>query len=89
MNADLQHPPELLPAMIAKWREGYEDVYMVPETAGRDDLVERLGRAFLHRFSRELRLPAEGGDFRLLGAPAVAAIRRLPERARFMRGIYH
>jgi polyisoprenyl-phosphate glycosyltransferase len=89
MNSDLQHPPELLPAMIAKWREGYEDVYMVPQAPGPAGLGERLGRFFLRRFARELRLPAEGGDFRLLGAPVVAAIRRLPERARFMRGIYH
>jgi polyisoprenyl-phosphate glycosyltransferase len=89
MNSDLQHPPEFLPAMIAKWREGYEDVYMVPQTSGQAGLRERLGRSFLRRFARELRLPAEGGDFRLLGAPVVAAIRLMPERARFMRGIYH
>jgi len=92
INSDLQHPPELLPAMLAKFHEGYEDVYMVPRRPSDSGLADRLGRRIFHhavRLASDLRLPPEAGDFRLLSGAAVAAIARLPERARFMRGIYH
>ena len=92
MDSDLQHPPEMVPAMLAKWREGYEVVYMVRQVRGDVGLLGRLGRRFFYlvfRMASDVRLPPEAGDFRLLDPVVVAAIRRLPERTRFMKGIYH
>ncbi len=92
MDSDLQHPPEMLPAMLAKWREGNEVVYMVRQVRGDVGPLGRLGRRFFYlvfRVASEVRLPPEAGDFRLLDPVVVAAIRRMPERTRFMKGIYH
>jgi glycosyltransferase involved in cell wall biosynthesis len=91
MDSDLQHPPEMLPAMLAKWREGYEVVYMVRQARGDVGLIGGLGRRLfylLFRIASDVRLPPEAGDFRLLDRVVVRAIRRLPERTRFMKGIY-
>jgi glycosyltransferase involved in cell wall biosynthesis len=92
MDSDLQHPPEMLPAMLAKWREGYEVVYMVRQVRGDVGLLGKLGRRLFYlvfRMASDVRLPPEAGDFRLLDPVVVAAIRRMPERTRFMKGIYH
>jgi polyisoprenyl-phosphate glycosyltransferase len=92
MDSDLQHPPEMLPAMIGKWREGFEVVYMVRQMRGSMGLLGNLGRRLFYlvfRMASEVRLPPEAGDFRLLDPVVVAAVRRLPERTRFMKGIYH
>jgi len=92
MDSDLQHPPEMLPAMIGKWREGFEVVYMVRQMRGNVGLLGKLGRRFFYlvfRLASDVRLPPEAGDFRLLDPVVVAAIRRLSERTRFMKGIYH
>jgi glycosyltransferase involved in cell wall biosynthesis len=92
MDSDLQHPPEMLPAMLAKWREGNEVVYMVRQVRGDVGLLGKLGRRFFYlvfRMASDVRLPPEAGDFRLLDPVVVQAIRRLPERTRFMKGIYH
>jgi polyisoprenyl-phosphate glycosyltransferase len=92
MDSDLQHPPEMLPAMVAKWREGFEVVYMVRQSRGDVGLLGGLGRRLFYltfRLASDVRLPPEAGDFRLLDALVVRAIRSLPERTRFMKGIYH
>ncbi len=92
MDSDLQHPPEMLPAMVAKWREGFEVVYMVRQVRGDVGLAGRLGRSLFYlvfRMAADIRLPPEAGDFRLLDPVVVTAIRRMPERTRFMKGIYH
>ena len=91
MDSDLQHPPEMLPAMVATWREGAEVVYMVREERVDAGLLTRIGRKLFYlifRLAADIRLPPEAGDFRLLDAAVVVAIRRLPERTRFMKGIY-
>jgi polyisoprenyl-phosphate glycosyltransferase len=91
MDSDLQHPPEMLPAMMAKWREGYEVVYMVRQARGDVGLIGGLGRRLfylLFRITSDVRLPPEAGDFRLLDGVVVRAIGQLPERTRFMKGIY-
>ena len=69
MDSDLQHPPEMLPAMIGKWREGFEVVYMVRQMRGNVGLLGKLGRRFFYlvfRLASDVRLPPEAGDFRLL-----------------------
>ncbi|MCO5092411.1 MAG: glycosyltransferase family 2 protein [Bosea sp.] len=91
MDADLQHPPETIPAFLAKWREGYLNVY--GQRSGREDETA-LKRGFAKLFYRifgyfgETPLPEGAGDFRLLDRKAVDALRALPERARFSKGLY-
>ncbi len=92
MDSDLQHPPEMVPAMLAKWREGFEVVYMVRQVRGDVGLLGKLSRRLFYlifRMASDVRLPPEAGDFRLLDPVVVTAIRRMPERTRFMKGIYH
>jgi glycosyltransferase involved in cell wall biosynthesis len=91
MDADLQHPPETIPVFLAKWREGYLNVY--GQRSDRDG-ESRLKRNFAKMFYRlfasfgETQLPEGAGDFRLLDRKVVDALRALPERARFSKGLY-
>jgi glycosyltransferase involved in cell wall biosynthesis len=90
IDADLQDPPELIPRLIEEWEQGSDVVYAVREQRegeGRMKLV--TARWFSAIFSRlaELDIPANAGDFRLLSRRAVAALKQMPERSRFMRGM--
>ncbi len=91
LDADLQHPPEMIETFVARWREGYKNVY--GQRIDRSD-DSALRRALTQRFYKifgsvgETRLPEGAGDFRLLDAQAVEALRRLRERARFNKGLY-
>jgi polyisoprenyl-phosphate glycosyltransferase len=92
MDSDLQHPPEMIPELVARWRAGAEVVYMVREERVDAGLLNRVGRwvfYLIFRMAADVSLPPQAGDFRLLDAAVVAAIRRLPERTRFMKGIFH
>ncbi|MDE2363635.1 MAG: glycosyltransferase family 2 protein [Hyphomicrobiales bacterium] len=91
IDADLQHPPEVIPAMIAKWREGYENVYgQRTDRMGDAPLRRALTRRFYTLFEQfgETPLPPGAGDFRLLDRKAVNALLRMRERARFSKGLY-
>ena len=91
MDADLQHPPEVIPAFLAKWREGYLNVYGTRADRDGEGQVKRgFARAFYRLFSvfGETDLPEGAGDFRLLDRKAVDALKALPERARFSKGLY-
>ncbi len=91
IDADLQHPPEMIATFVQRWREGYKNVY--GQRVDRSD-DSRLRRALTQRFYKifgsvgETRLPEGAGDFRLLDAQAVAALRTLRECARFNKGLY-
>jgi glycosyltransferase involved in cell wall biosynthesis len=91
MDADLQHPPETIPAFIAKWRQGYAMVY--GERSGRET-ESAVKRYFAERFYKvfarfgETPLPNGAGDFRLIDRRAVEAMRAMGEKARFSKGIY-
>ena len=91
MDADLQHPPEVIPQFLARWREGYKNVYAIRMDRDTDSPLRRY---LTHRFYKifesfgETILPPGAGDFRLLDAQAVAALRQMPERARFTKGLY-
>lgn len=91
MDADLQHPPEVVEAFVARWREGYLNVYGTRVDRETDS---RLRRLFTRRFYRlfaalgETALPPGAGDFRLLDRQCVLALRAMPERARFSKGLY-
>ena len=91
IDADLQHPPEMIPDMVAKWREGYDVVYAVRRERTGQSLLSRLqARAFYWLFEKlsEVKMPREVGDFRLLDRKVVDAINAMPERTRFMKGIF-
>ena len=91
LDADGQDPPELLPEFVAKWREGYDDVHgtrLAREGEG------AFKRASAHGFYRVIGalsrtpVPRDTGDFRLLSPRALAALRQLRERHRFMKGLF-
>ncbi len=91
MDADLQHPPEVIPAFLEKWREGYLNVYGTrADRDGESQMKRGFARAFYRLFSvfGETELPEGAGDFRLLDRKAVDALKALPERARFSKGLY-
>ena len=91
MDADLQHPPETIPAFLAKWHEGYLNVYgQRTDRAGETRMKRGFAKLFYRLFGYfgETPLPEGAGDFRLLDRKAVDALRALPERARFSKGLY-
>jgi len=91
LDADLQDPPELIPELLAKWQEGYDVVNAVRLSR---DGESWLKRASAHAFYRiinrmsEVDISADTGDFRLLSRPVLDALKRLPERRRFMKGLF-
>jgi polyisoprenyl-phosphate glycosyltransferase len=90
IDADLQDPPELIPDLIAEWSQGADVVYAVRrERKGETRIKIVTARWFSKLFTRlaELDIPTNVGDFRLLDRRAVSALRRMPERNRFMRGM--
>ena len=91
MDADLQHPPEMIELFIEKWLQGYDMVYGQRIDRASDGHVRRaLTRSFYHVFERfgEVKLPDGAGDFRLLDRKVIDVIRQMPERARFSKGLY-
>jgi polyisoprenyl-phosphate glycosyltransferase len=91
MDADLQHPPETIEAFVAKWREGYKNVYGQRVDRETDSPARRmLARRFYELFDMfgETPLPPGAGDFRLLDRQAVESLRAMGERARFSKGLY-
>jgi polyisoprenyl-phosphate glycosyltransferase len=91
MDSDLQHPVAMIPVFFARWREGYEMVYGV--RANRDDegfWKRKLTGWFYQLLRRASRIPIQpdAGDFRLLDRKVVDALKALPERSRFMKGLY-
>lgn len=90
MDGDLQHPPELIPEMLARWQAGAKMVTAVRRSRDTDPWLRRqLSRGFYGLFRRvsEVALAEGGGDFRLFDRAVVDAINSLPERTRFMKGI--
>jgi polyisoprenyl-phosphate glycosyltransferase len=91
MDADLQHPPEVIESFVAKWREGYAMVYGQRSDREDESAMKRgFARLFYRLFARfgETALPEGAGDFRLIDQKGVAVLRALPERARFSKGLY-
>ena len=90
MDADGQDPPELLPELIARWREGYDVVYAVRASRAGETFLKKATAAAFYRTLRritQIDIPVDTGDFRLMGRRAVEAFRRMPERHRFTRGM--
>lgn len=91
MDVDLQDPPEALAKMIAQWRAGFDVVYGVRDNRESDSLPKRLTADLYYRAHNWLshdKIPEHAGDFRLLDRKVVDVIRRMPERNRFMKGLF-
>lgn len=91
MDADLQHPPELVAEFIEKWRAGYRIVYGVRAGRESDSFLRRiLSRLFYKVFNALARtdIPEDAGDFRLLDRRAIDAMNALDETSRFNKGLF-
>jgi glycosyltransferase involved in cell wall biosynthesis len=91
LDVDLQDPPEALPKMIAQWRAGFDVVYGVRDNRESDSLPKRITADFYYRAHNWLsndKIPEHAGDFRLLDRRVVDVIRQMPERNRFMKGLF-
>ncbi|GAB4530334.1 MAG: glycosyltransferase family 2 protein [Anaerolineales bacterium] len=90
IDADLQDPPELIPEMLAKWREGYEVVYAVrTEREGETWFKKTTAAAFYRLINRitNVNIPVDTGDFRLMDRKVVDVLNQMRERHRFLRGM--
>ena len=91
MDVDLQDPPEVIAPMLAAWRGGVDVVYGVRDNRESDSLPKRLTADLYYRAHNWLssdKIPEHAGDFRLLDRRVVDVIRQMPERNRFMKGLF-
>lgn len=91
IDVDLQDPPELIPRLVHKWREGYDIVYGVRATRTHDGLFKKITAKLFYKLYNalaDIHIPHDAGDFRLLDRRVVEAIKRLPEHNRFMKGLF-
>lgn len=91
MDADGQDPPEEIPRMIAEWQRGHDMVCMRRRQRNGESWLKRSTAHVFYRLMRHLSkvdIPADVGDFRLLSRAAVEAMAQLPERTRFMKGLF-
>lgn len=90
LDADLQDPPALIPALVGKWREGYHVVYAQRTARQRESAAKKLFAYFFYRVLRLLTnvdMPADTGDFCLMDRKVVNVLNALPERGRYLRGL--
>lgn len=91
IDSDLQHPPEAIPEMLQKWRDGYEMVFARRHERVGQSKAHQLSAGLFYFFMRHLSdipLQMEASDFRLMDRCVVDAINSLGERQRFMKGIF-
>lgn len=89
IDGDLQDPPELVPEMVKRWREGFQVVYAVRRTR-RENVIKRSAYRLFYRLLRKLSsvdIPLDSGDFSVIDRRVVDLLNRMPERNRFVRGI--
>lgn len=90
MDGDLQDPPELIAQFVQKWREGNDVVYAVRRTRKGESFFKLLTARLFYRGIKRLTnvdIPVDTGDFRLISRRVVNALKRVPERHRFLRGL--
>ncbi len=91
IDADLQDPPELIHDMLRKWKEGYDVVHARRSSRDTDSLVKRKTASwFYNLFNRlsEVDIPENVGDYRLMSRRVIDVLKSLPEKDRFMKGLY-
>lgn len=91
LDADLQDPPELIPAMLAAWHDGADVVLMRRRSRAGETVLKRLSAYLFYRLLYRVcdhDIPTDVGDFRLMSRRAVDALRLLPERNRYTKGLF-
>ena len=91
LDADLQDPPELIPELVATWRQGFDTVYAQRRHRGGETWLKRITASAFYRILSQtgpVRLPRDTGDFRLMSRRVVTALEGLRERHRFMKGLF-
>ncbi|MGB3652265.1 MAG: glycosyltransferase family 2 protein [Rivularia sp. (in: cyanobacteria)] len=91
IDADLQDPPELIEQLLAKWREGYDVVYATRRSRQGESCLKRWTANLFYRTIGKMSpipIPRNTGDFRLLDRRVVEALKQMPERTRFMKGLF-
>lgn len=91
LDADLQDPPELIGEFVDLWEQGYDVIYGVRTDRTSDTVAKRTSASLFYRIFNWLSdypIPASTGDFRLMDRAVVEALKRLPERNRFMKGLF-
>ncbi|RZI80306.1 MAG: glycosyltransferase [Rubrivivax sp.] len=91
MDADGQHPVELLGQMLAHWCDGVDMVYTVRQDREHEPGFKRFGARWFYRvlsMGEQFDIPEDAGDFRLMDRRVIEALKALPERNRFMKGLY-
>ena len=91
MDADLQDPPELIPQMVEAWREGYDVVAMRRHHREGETWFKRFSAHCFYRVLNrvsDVDIPVDTGDFRLMSRQAIEAINQMPERNRYMKGLF-
>jgi glycosyltransferase involved in cell wall biosynthesis len=91
LDADLQDPPELIGEFVTLWEQGYDVVYGVRSDRTSDTVLKRTTAGLFYRVFNALSdypIPASTGDFRLMDRCVIEALKRLPERNRFMKGLF-
>lgn len=90
MDADLQHPVDLIPEMIKDWQAGFDIVYTTRTDKGTESLFKRASSKGFYKvfnFLTGLKMPAGTADFRLLDKKVVATLKNMPEKTLFLRGL--
>lgn len=91
IDSDLQDPPELIPEMIAKWREGYDVVYATRTLRDTDSWFKKRSAELYYRLFNlvtDTKIPFNAGDYRLMDRRVVDSIGQMRERSRFMKGVF-
>jgi len=90
IDSDLQDPPEVIPELVARWREGYQVVYAQRRARAGETWFKKATAAAFYRITRRIAnvdIPVDTGDFRLLDRKAADALRTMREQHRFVRGL--
>ncbi len=91
MDVDLQDPPELVLDFVRKWRDGFDVVYAAREDRQSDTAAKRATASWFYRLFNKMssiKIPENAGDYRLMDRRVVDHIKALPERSRFMKGLF-
>ena len=92
LDSDGQHPPELIPTLVQEWQDGADIVQTIRDTFPEKGLLKRFTSRLFYSILRlltDVSVPEGGADFRLLDREVVDALKHLPERVRFVRGLVH
>ncbi len=91
IDADLQHPPELIPELVINWMNGYDVVYAKRISRNEENIIKKTATYVFYRLIQKVgrvSIPEDAGDYRLLSRRALDSLKRLREQHRFMKGLF-